>query len=436
MILPINSSCQWIVKPSVLKGSIQIPSSKSQSIRALLFALLARGRSTIYNLLRSPDVEAMLTACAHLGARIEREGERVEVVGVAGRICGSEDVIQAGNSGLILRLVGAIAALSPLPIVITGDHSIRHIRPVSPLLDALSQLGVEATSLRGDGGAPILIRGPIHAGRAVMEGADSQPVSGVLIASAFAEGPVEIDVKNPGERPWVHLTLDWLKRLGISYVARNEEYYRLEGNAAIEGFTYRVPGDFSSVAYPLVAALLTGSELCLENLDFKDLQGDKRVITYLQEMGAPIEIDEANHRVHVKKCKGLRGTTLDLNECIDALPILAVVGCFAEGKTELRGAAIARKKESDRIQCIAQELNKMGACIEEHPDGLTISRASLKGAEVHSCFDHRIALSLAIAGLASMGTTIIKETACVDKSYPNFCAHMQSLGASVILQDM
>jgi len=421
----------WIISPSKLQGTLHIPASKSQSIRALLFALLARGTSHIQHLLVSPDVEAMLLACYHLGASIERCKDGVEIVGVGGKICGAEDVIQAGNSGLILRLIGALAGLSSKPIVITGDESIRHVRPLVPLLDALCQLGIEAISTRGDGGAPILVKGPFHPGTAILPGEDSQPVSGLLIASAFAPGPIDIFVLHPGEKPWVHLTLSWLSKLGISFTAHNFEHYRLPGNASIEGFSYRVPADFSSLTYPLAAAVLTGSEIHIENLDFSDLQGDKRVIGYLQEMGACIEIDENSGKLWVRKSKELKGIALDVNACIDALPLLAVIGCFAEGKTEIRGAAIARKKESDRIACIAQELKKMGADLEEHPDGLTLYRSSLKGALLHSYQDHRLALSLSVAALAAKGDTCIQHVTCVDKSFPFFCEHMQKMGAQI-----
>ena len=372
-----------------------------------------------------------MRACQALGATLEKFSDRVEIVGVAGKIPFAEDVIQAGNSGLILRLIGAVSALCPQPIIITGDYSIRHVRPLSPLLDALNQLGVQAISTRGDGGAPILIRGPLHSGSVIMSGEDSQPVSGMLIASAFAPGPVEIFVTHPGETPWIELTLSWLSRLKIPYSAQNFDYYRVEGNALIESFSYTVPADFSSLAYPLLAAVITGSEVKFENIDFSDVQGDKQLIAILQNIGANIECDEINKSLSVKKCKALQGIVVDVNACIDATPILAVAGCFAEGKMELKGAAIARKKECDRIACIVSELKKLGAKIEEHPEGLTVYPSSLKGAEVLSHADHRMALSLAVAGLMAKGETRIKETACVEKSYPLFCEEMQKIGADL-----
>lgn len=419
----------WRVKPSRLMGRLSIPSSKSQSMRALLFALLANGKSEIRNLLSSPDVERMIEACRHLGALIEIFSDRVEIKGVGGKIEGGEDVIQVGNSGLIYRFIAAIAALSFQPIVITGDPSIRHVRPIKPLLEGLNQLGCEAYSLRKNGGAPILIKGPLREGKALIEGEDSQPVSALIVASAFASGPVEIRVKNPGETPWIDLTLNWLRLMHISYQQKEHSFYRLEGNSCVQGFKYTVPADFSSLLFPLAAALVTKSELTIENLDFSDAQGDKEVIGWLQEMGAAIELGENHITVLSDTC--LEGISMNINRCIDALPILAVLGCFAKGKTLLTGARIARKKESDRISSIAMELKKMGARIEEREDGIEISTSKLQGASLYSREDHRIVLALAVAGLGAKGESVIHNTACANKTYPDFCDQMRLLGADI-----
>lgn len=416
----------WKITPSQLKGEITIPSSKSQSMRALLFGLLAQGKSAITHLLPSSD---MIQVCRQLGAEIEEKNECVVIQGIGGKLNGAEDVIQARNSGLILRLVGAVAALSPKSIVITGDHSIRHNRPIRPLLEGLTQLGATAFSLNENDRAPILVKGPLFSGRAKIDGADSQPISGLLIAGSFAPGPVELFVENPGELPWVNLTLDWLSRFHIPYQATEGNYYRLEGGAAIEGFSYAVPGDFSSLAFPLVAALLTDSEVRFNNLDFSDSQGDKKIIEILKKMGAKIEREERS--VVVKKGSQLQGTQIDVNACIDALPILAVVGCFAEGETELIGGGVARNKECDRIHSIATQLRKMGAAIEERVDGLLIKRSDLKGAIVESYEDHRMALALAVAGLAAKGGSEVHHVACVSKTFPNFQIEMQHLGACI-----
>jgi 3-phosphoshikimate 1-carboxyvinyltransferase len=421
----------WKISPSPIKGILHIPPSKSQSMRALLFALLAKGQSVIHNLLRSPDVEAMLLACSSLGASIERMDDQILITGLNGSLAGAEDIIQAGNSGLILRFIGAISSLSSKSIVITGDHSVRYKRPIAPLLEALTQLGATAYSLREDGGAPILVKGPLYPGMACLNGEDSQPVSALLAACAFAQGPTEIFVTEPGEKPWINLTLRWFQRLGIPYTMHQFDYYKLEGKATVAGFNYTVPADFSSLTYPLAAALVTGSSIEVHGLDFNDCQGDKQILNLLQQMKAPLEVDDQKGILHLQEGSILEGISVDLNDCIDALPLMAVLGCFSEGKTEITGAAIARKKESDRITSIASQLRKMGANLEEHADGLTVYPSPLKGAEVHSCFDHRIALSLAVAALGAKGETLIQEIACVEKSYPNFYTEIKNLGAQI-----
>ena len=248
---------RYVVKKSNLKGEIIVPPSKSHTLRSILFGALGCGKSTVHNYLQSSDTQAMIEACRLLGAAIDVTPERIEIVGTKGKIDHAEDVINAGNSGIVLRFCAAIGALSSNPIVITGDHSIRHQRPMKPLLEGLAQLGVSVSSMRGDGFAPIILKGPLKSGKATIFGEDSQPVSALLIAAAFAEGPIELNVRNAGEKPWVALTLDWFDRLGISYENHAFESYRLPGNSRYDGFDYVVPGDFSSAAFPIAAALIT-----------------------------------------------------------------------------------------------------------------------------------------------------------------------------------
>jgi 3-phosphoshikimate 1-carboxyvinyltransferase len=324
-----------------------------------------------------------------------------------------------------------VAALTDGYTVITGDHSIKTNRPVQPLLDGLSKLGVMAISTQGNGHAPIIIKGPLQAGTTNLNGEDSQPVSGLLIAAAFAAGTSVINVENPGETPWIELTLAWFKRLGISYKQENYTQYTISGNASYPGFEYSVPGDFSSAAFPLVAALITRSEITIHNLDMQDIQGDKALIFSIQEMGANLHFDANKKCLTVKNSGSFLGKEININDYIDALPILTVMACFAKGETRIYGAAIARRKECDRLASITKELTKMGACIIEHDDALTIKPSDLIGAQVYSHNDHRIAMSLAVAGLAAKGKTTIEQIKCVDKSFPNFASAMQQLGASI-----
>jgi 3-phosphoshikimate 1-carboxyvinyltransferase len=421
----------YIVNKSQLTGSITASPSKSHTLRAILFASLARGKSVVRNYLPSPDADAMINACRQLGAEIILNADHLAITGVAGKPKTPDDVINAGNSGQVLRFVAAVAALNQNYTVLTGDHSVRYNRPIKPLLSALTQLGVFCANTKDDDYAPIIIKGPLQAGVACMDGADSQPVSGLLIATAFVHGKTEIFVNNPGEKPWVGLTLAWFDKLGIAYENQHYEKYIMYGDAAFNGFNYNVPGDFSSIAYPVVAALITNSEVCINNVDMQDAQGDKKVIDVLRKMGANIVIDDERKTLTVKKGGRLQGMDIDINDFIDAVTILAVVGCYAEGTTRLTGAAIARKKECDRLSAITTELKKMGADISETADSLIIKTSRLRAAKMQTYHDHRMVMSLAVAALGIEESTIIEDVACVAKSYPEFLTHMQQLGANV-----
>ncbi len=423
---------QYLIKPSQISGRLTLPSSKSHTLRALTFALMAKGVSHIRSYLPSPDTNAMVKALRLLGAVVDVTDHEIAVDGTAGNLNRAEDVIDCGNSGQVLRFIGALSALMPNYTILTGDHSIRHNRPVIPLLDGLTQLGAFAASSRGDGFAPIIVRGPLTKDKATILGVDSQPVSGLLIAACFGPHPIVLHVEKPGEKPWIGLTLHWFEKLGIPYANENFERYALQGRSNLKAFDYIVPGDFSSAAFSIAAALVTHSELTILPVDMDDPQGDKAILPLLEQMGARFEIATREKTLTVKKGGRLKGARIDCNDFIDALPILAVIGCFAEGETELVNALIARSKESDRIHCIAIELKKMGAQIEERPDGLLIRQSKLQGAKVETHHDHRLVLALSVAAMgASSGESVIVGTAAAGKTYPGFLKDFQAIGAKI-----
>ncbi|MGE3953737.1 MAG: 3-phosphoshikimate 1-carboxyvinyltransferase [Parachlamydiales bacterium] len=390
-----------------LRGRLTIPPSKSHSMRALLFAALAMGESKVNNLLASPDVEAMVTVIRQMGAGVKREGSSIAIRGIGGRVP-PLGLVDAANSGQILRFVGAVAALAKGPTLITGDESIRTLRPITPLIQGIKQLGGFAAQNVGGG---LLVQGRIKPGEVVIDGADSQPVSALLIATSLLEGGSTIRVENPGETPWVGLTLSWLKRVGRPVSHADYQTFLVQGGQ-FAPFTFTVPGDYSSALYPAAAAFVTGSPIELDGLDPGDVQGDKRALDLLPTLR-----------------KG--GCEIDVGPFIDALPLLAVLGCYAPGRTVLYGGAIARKKESDRISAIATELTKMGGQVTELPDGLIIEESPLRGARVSTYHDHRIALSLAIAALGARGETVIENPAVVAKSYPTFWEDMRGIGCQI-----
>jgi len=371
----------------------------------------------------------MIKACQELGAKIEVLEDKLKIIGVSGKLKLPSNVIDAGNSGQVLRFVGAIAGLIDGYTVLTGDKSVRFNRPLKPLTDGLQNLGATCISTKGDGYAPIIIKGPITPGITTFDGADSQPVSAILIAAAFLNGMTKIKVNNPGEKPWIGVTLAWLDKFNIKYTNNNFENYTIFGPNAIQAFNYEVPGDFSSIAFPLVAAIVTRSKLTIKNLDMQDAQGDKILIQALSKMGADIKIQQNSLEVCGKS--ELNGAEIDINNFIDALPILAVLGCYAKGTTKLINAGIARCKESDRLAAITTELRKMGAIIEEDATSLTIKNSKLIAADLDSHSDHRIAMALAVASLGVEDFSKINNINCISKSYPSFLNDMQNIGAAI-----
>lgn len=417
------------VSSSVLKGSVTLPPSKSHTNRAILLAAMAHGTSTIHGLLDSPDTACALQAAEQLGALLSDIPFGKMITGVAGHPRVPSQVIDAGNSGQVLRFVAALTALSKGYTVITGDHSVRSSRLIQPLIDGLQGLNGLAVSTRQNGHAPLIVKGPLQAGRTVLNGRDSQPVSALLMAASFIEGETVIEVEEAGEKPWVALTLSWLDRLGVSYTHHQFERFTIRGQRLRPSFTFTIPGDLSSLSFPLVAALVTHSELTIHGVDRGDCQGDQAIIDLLQRMGADIIVDPSQKTLTVRPSTKLRGQIINVNDFIDAVPILSVLGCYAEGETILTHASVARHKECNRLACLTSELRKMGAAIEETEDGLHIWHSSLKGAEVSSHTDHRLAMALLVAGLGAKGETFVQGTECIAKSYPTFIQDLSRVGA-------
>ena len=422
---------KYKVKKSQIAGDVFIPPSKSHTLRAILFSLMAKGKSVIRNYLVSADTFAMIDAIEQFGAKVKMEGDYIEVEGVVGKLKRPNDVIQAGNSGQVLRFIAGIAALIDSYVVITGDESIRMRRPVKPLLDALTSQNVFAESAALNGHAPIIIKGPMKPGIMAIDGSDSQPVSALLIATAFLPEASEIYVMNPGEKGWVNVTLHWLSNLGVKVVNHDYRHYKVYGKASYDGFDITIPGDFSTAGYSIAAAIITKNSVRVFGLAMNDPQPDKQFIEIIKKMGVLVTISEEDQSIEVDGSGILQGIEVNINDCIDTLPILAVIACFALTETHIMGAKIARFKESDRITAIASELRKMGARIEEKDDGLIVHPAHLKGAELSSHKDHRIALSLLVAALGAEGESIVDGVECIGKTYPTFFYDFLCLGARI-----
>ena len=422
------------VSKSVLQGAVSVPGSKSHTIRAIVAALLAEGESYIKNPLVSDDTESVLYAARKLGAKFEDSLDNGiliwEIAGTGGNLSNPNDeIIYLGNSGTSLRLLTGAVATTDLKICFDGDTSLRG-RPMGPLISAMNKLGVKITSSEG-GKCPLTVKGPLRGGQTIVEGKSSQFVSALLFAAPLAKQDTEIQVVKLNEKSDIDITIEWLKFLNIDFTYEPDySKFMVKGRQKYKSFSKTIPADFSTAAFPLVASAITKSPITIKNLDFGDKQGDKELFDILEKMG--MRIDRFSDEVNIRKNGILRGDMeINMNNIPDALPIMAVVACFAKGKTILNKVSHARIKECDRIAAMAKELSKMGAKIEELNDGLVIEGTKLHPAVVNGHGDHRIIMSLCVAGMALDGETIVENAGDFAVTYPGFIRDFKKLGANI-----
>ena len=417
------------VERSRLAGSIRIPASKSHTIRGVVVGTIADGTSILTDPLDAADTKSAVSCCEALGARIERNAASWRITGIGGRLPADPVSLDVGNSGTTLGNLIALCATGSATLTLDGDASIR-TRPYGPLLRSLEQLGAVAERSGPNGTAPIQIHGPLRGGEAIVDGTTSIFLTPLLAACPLATGSSILRVDGEmNEKGYVRMTLDWLDAAGIEVVA-NDELTRFEvaGGQVYRPICRTIAADFSSSAFPVCAGVLAAeSNVLLQGLDFGDTQGDKVIFDFLVAMGADLEIDGTE--VTIRPTERLCGGRIDLSGAPDALPILSVVGCSAEGETILENAAMARIKETDRIAVMCEELTKMGAEIEELPDGLVVRKSRLRGTDVNGHDDHRVVMALAVAGMIAEGTTRIRSAESVRITYPTFVPSMRNLGA-------
>ncbi len=421
------------IRRSTLAGEVRIPASKSHTIRAVAIAALASGESVIRHPLDSSDARAARRAYSMLGAAVDLSPDCWRVRGTGGALSVPEDVISVDNSGTTMLIaLGSAALLRSGVAVLTGDAQVRR-RPCGPLLGALSSRGALPRAPRHNGVAPVVRVGFLSGGAAVIEAVTSQYISSLLLNAPLAEGDTRLFVPLLNEKPYVHMTLDWLHRHGVR-AEHNDDLseFHIAGGQSYNPVDRAIPGDFSSAAFFLAAGALPNNTTACLGLDMNDTQGDKAIVSYLQALGAEVVVEE--DRVQVR-ARALRGCELDLNATPDALPMLAALACFAEGQTRLVNVPQARLKETDRIRVMRIELEKLGARISELEDGLVIEGGALHGAEVEGHDDHRVVMALAVAASAIDGDTIIRGAEAIDVTYPSFVQDFESLGACVSVNE-
>lgn len=436
-------SCVEVVPGGAIRGAIRPPGSKSLTNRALVCAAFARGPSRLGGALQSDDTHVMIEALRQIGVIVTDDdaGRTLLVEGAPQSRHSLPDAkphrLFIGNSGTTIRFL--TAALSAYG----GSYRLHgvprmHERPIGDLVDALSPACDGTIACESKGGCPpVVIETSGWSGTKlqVAGNVSSQYLSGLMMAVPIAQKSVEIGVV--GElvsRPYVEMTARIMRDFGAEVQWNDATDHegpltcRIDGTGGYVGCDYQIEPDASAASYFWAAAAISGGEVTVEGLGPDAMQGDVAFVDCLEKMGCEV-VREAN-RITVKGADALQGIDIDMNAISDTVQTLCVVALFASGPTRIRGVAHNRFKETDRIGDLAVELRKLGAVVTEHEDGMTVEPiADVKafaGATLETYDDHRMAMSLSLAGLRLLGVRITNP-ACTAKTYPEFFADLESL---------
>ena len=430
------------IHPSQLKGAIQAPASKSSMQRALAAALITKGKTTLNNPGHSNDDKAALKIIEAMGSVISNSGDQLVIESNGVNPVMNE--INCGESGLGIRMFAPIIALSEKEITLTGEGSLVD-RPMDFFDEILPQLNVRIKSNRGK--LPLVIQGPLHPANIEVDGSlSSQFLTGMLMAyGASQEGALQSDstevsikVRNLKSKPYIDLTLDVMKKFGLRVPEnRNYEEFIFHFDSSLippagGGGAYTVESDWSGGAFLLVAGVIAGP-ITVRGLDLTSTQADKAIVDALMAANAGIAMDAKGIQLHPGEMDAFY---FDATDCPDLFPPLVVLAAYCKGKTIIKGVNRLLHKESNRALTLQDEFDKMGVTIDIDGDEMVIHGGGLvKGADVHSHHDHRIAMACAIAGLKADNEMVIEEAQTVKKSYPDFWNDLEKLGANVSLNN-
>jgi len=430
------------VQPSKgLSGRLLPPSSKYHTLRYIVAAFLANGESMVKYPALSDDTTVLLQACRDLGARIEEQEQAdgrllLRVQGTGGVLRTPPDgQINVGNAGAVTRLLLGICALSPQAITLTTPYpeSLGR-RPNADLLAALRQLGVDVASATPEGTLPVTLASTrLHGGPVTISGRkSSQYLSALLFLGPLLTKGLEIEVSDGlTSASFIDLTIGILATAGITVHTRvQHQHYAIPGGQQYRAGIYTIPGDYPSAAALLGALAVAGGEIALSNLAADD-PGGAAVLDAFTAMG--VEITRRDQEITARVTKPLQGITLDGNRVIDSVPVIAAAACFARTPSHIYNVANLHLKESDRIQDLADELNKLGCRVTPLPDAIKIEPVEPGtihgGCEVEAHADHRLIQALTIAALGSREPVTLRHAQHIAKSYPHFFADLAILGA-------
>ena len=420
--------------PGPLDARVRPPGSKSLTNRALVCAALADGVSTLSGALASDDTRVMIDGLGRLGVAVEESdrGRTLVVHGAGGGVPALEAELELGNSGTTVRFLTAVATLGRGAFRLDGVPRMRQ-RPLGDLADALNALGADVRCESPGRCPPVAVHANgLPGGVATVRGdISSQFLSGLLMASPCAEGPITLAVD--GElvsKPYVRMTLQVMRAFGVDVDAPDDlSRFRVEPQGGYRSRDYAIEPDASAASYFWAAAAILGGRVLVEGLSPQALQGDVAFVECLRRMGCGVEATPEGIAVLGPAAgRSLRGIDVDMNAISDTVQTLAAVAMFADGPTTVTGVAHNRHKETDRIGDLATELRRLGASVEELPDGLRITPGEPRAAEVETYEDHRMAMSLALVGLRTPGVRV-RDPGCTAKTYPEFFADLRRVVA-------
>ncbi len=402
-------------------AAVAVPGSKSLTQRALIAAALAQGTSRLLGPLESDDTAYSAQALRQMGVEIEM-AELWRVRGNGGLIQASEQPIFLGNNGTATRFLTSVASLGNSRYTIDGDSRMRQ-RPIGPLMTALQGWGVDIISEEGTSCPPLHINGRgLSGGTTILpEGKSSQYLSSLLLVAPYAKNPAKLQVEGQIlSKPYIAMTLAVMADFGIWVNAAKDFSSFSIPLGCYQARDYHIEGDASNASYFWAAAAVTGGRVTVTNVPVPSLQGDAMLVPLLGRMGCHVEKTDGG--ITLQGVERLEGIQVDMGNMPDVVPTLAVVAAFAHGTTTITNIAHLRIKECDRLSAVVKELSKLGVKVEERESAMVIhgnGGQNLKGAEIHTYDDHRMAMCFAVAGLRIPGVKICGEE-CVAKSFPDF----------------
>ncbi|MFA4915731.1 MAG: 3-phosphoshikimate 1-carboxyvinyltransferase [Syntrophales bacterium] len=419
------------IKPiEKLQATVTVPGSKSYTQRALVVASLAKGESFLQNALISEDTRYLMEGLRRLGTGITISGDSIAVTGTGGCILNPHREIFLGNNGTALRFLMSLVALGSGNYILTGESRLCE-RPVKPLLEALNTLGVYAYSRDRDGYPPVVIEADgIPGGMVTLTNVESsQYISSLLISTPYAK--IDVDIRLQGRTsslPYIDLTVKVMECFGVKVRRKGDDNYYVKCGQKYAGQRYIVEGDVSSACYFFLAAALCGGRVRVLNINPRSEQGDMRLLRIMEDFGCSVLRGDMWIEVSGGNLPGGE-YVVDMGDIPDMVPTMAVLAAFRPGRTVITNVSHLRIKESNRLAAPVNELNKMGIVAGETDDGLIITGGKPHSAEIETYNDHRIAMSFAIAGLVTPGIRI-KNSACVNKSFPGFWNELKKLSHS------